>query len=120
MQIQQIHGDWHEAGLRVRKFFVGIDAAYTEPWNNMPTNLYFVNVPIRIGEAWIFPVGLSDAVWFAFENKQIRTYTPASLDLAFDRKGDSKNTHIFRFDANGDIEELARGKNKEIIIINKK
>lgn len=120
MQIQQIHGDWYEAGLQVRKFFVAIDAAYTEPWSKTPTDLYFVNVPIRTGEAWIFPVGLSDAVWFAFESKQIRTNTPSSLESALDYKANSKNAHVFRFNGNGGLEELARGKNKEVIIINKK
>lgn len=120
MQIQQIHGDWHEAGLQVRKFFVAIDDVYIEPWSKTPTDLYFVNVPIRTGEAWIFPVGLSDAVWFAFESKYIRTNTPSSLESALDYRANSKNAHVFRFNGSGGLEELARGKNKEVIIINKK
>lgn len=120
MQIQQIHNDWYEGGLKVKRFFVAIDAVYTDSWKDTLTDLYFVNVPIRVGEAWVFPVGLSDAVWFAFKSKEIRVYTPISLDLAFDYKGDSENAHVFRFNADADIEELARGKNKQITVKSKK
>lgn len=40
-----------------------------------PTNLVFLDIPQRIGRAWLFPVGLSDAMYQVFNDNRLRVYT---------------------------------------------
>lgn len=72
--IQQLHTDWFEAGENVRRFLVSIEGQYHDYWATEPIELHLVDVPIRHRDAWVFPVGLSDAVWFATQNPRIRVY----------------------------------------------
>ena len=64
IQAQQLIIDWHGAGERVQNFLTSIDSLYDESWSTENVNLYFTNVPIKSNDAWVFPVGLEDAVWF--------------------------------------------------------
>ena len=105
MQLQQIHTDWSEAGDKVKNFLVTIDSAYSNYWATEPINLYFVNVPIRYRQAWIFPVGLKDAVWFSFRNSHINVFQTSSLDQAFDRVVNPLNDKVFVFDSEGRVIE---------------
>ncbi|HLD24620.1 MAG TPA: hypothetical protein VJB96_01755 [Patescibacteria group bacterium] len=75
--------DWHNAGEMVQRFLVTLDSNYQDYWKDAPMEFHFVNVPIRYQDAWVFPVGLSDALWFVLRNPGIRVYTWPSVDLAF-------------------------------------
>lgn len=105
MQVQQIHGDWHEAGEKVQRFFIGIDESYEDYWGKTPMKFYFVNVPTKTGEAWVFPVGLVDGLWFTIRNPHISVYQYNSLDQAFDVLSGEKNEKVFLFDASGAVTE---------------
>ncbi|MBI4130839.1 hypothetical protein HY468_05975, partial [Candidatus Roizmanbacteria bacterium] len=105
IQIQKINGDWRTAGEKVQNFFLAIDVSYQDYWSNEPMKFYFVNVPIRIGEAWAFPVGLSDALWFTFRNPAIAVYQMKSVEEAFDLIRVPKNEKVFVFDGNGSVTE---------------
>lgn len=52
-----------------------------------PKVFAFVNVPIRYGRAWIFPTGLSDAMWHMFRDDQYRTMAFPSTSDAFTYAG---------------------------------
>lgn len=105
IQLQQIHGDWHEAGLKARRFLVSIESVYVDSWAKDPLELYFVNIPIRQGEAWVYPVGLSDALWFAFRNPNINVHQTNSVEEALSRIDSSVNEKVFEFDDSGKITE---------------
>jgi len=105
IQVQQMHGDWHEAGLKVNKFFVSIEGFYSDYWSTGPMKLNFVNVPIRTGEAWVFPVGLDDALWFMFKNPKIRVYQWQSVEKALDTVSDPINEKVLLFDSQGNVTE---------------
>lgn len=106
MQIQQIHGDWEEAGKRTNRFLVSIEALYNDEWSRQPVTFYFVNVPIRRGDAWIFPVGLKDALWFTFKNEKLTVNSTSSLDDALAAAGESVNTKIFEFLDDGSVQQV--------------
>ncbi len=72
--IQQLHKDWFEAGEKTQKFLISLEGEYHDYWATEPMELHFVDVPIRYRDAWVFPVGLTDAVWFATQNPRIRVY----------------------------------------------
>lgn len=64
---------------------------------------HFVNVPIRYGEAWLFPVGISDALWFIFRNPQHRVFTWPTISQAMEAVNyNDKNQKVFEF-ISGDI-----------------
>lgn len=50
----------------------------------IPKNYIFVNVPIRYGRAWIFPVGLDDAIWHTMRLSEYYLYTLPTIEAAFD------------------------------------
>lgn len=120
IQLQKIHSDWYEAGEKSKNFFLSIDKVYANYLTSKDMQFYFVNVPIRHGEAWIFPVGLSDALWFTFQNQNITAYTAQSLDLAFSDAKGSRDPHIFYFDENGRVTEVIRTETAAIIVPDRK
>ena len=104
IQVQQAYFDWHEAGKYSKNFFVSIDALYDDEWSK-DVRFHFVNVPIRHGQAWIFPVGLSDAVWFAFKNDDTRVFIHNSLE-ELDLPSYTINDIVLRFNPDGSVEQI--------------
>jgi hypothetical protein len=82
IQIQKSNGDWHTAGQKVENFFISIDSHYQDYWSMNPIKFYFVDVPIKSGDAWVFPVGLPDAVWFSYRGPSISVFQPRSIEEA--------------------------------------
>ena len=78
IQAQQAIIEWKGAGEKVQHFLASIDSLYDDSWSQQNVDLYFVNVPIKSGNAWVFPVGLSDAVWFAFKSETANVITVPS------------------------------------------
>lgn len=103
---QQLHSDWYESGEKVRRFFIAMDSKYDGYWATDPMEFYFVNVPIRSGEAWIFPVGIKDALWLTTRNSQTKVYIKPTLSSALDAiTYDVRTQKVFEFDADGEIIE---------------
>lgn len=105
IQVQQIHSDWYEAGGKAKRFFLSIDGLYADYWAKEPIEFHFVNVPIRHGEAWVFPVGLRDALWFVFRNPNIHVYQSQSVEQALDAVDGSSREKVFEFDEKGRVIE---------------
>lgn len=105
IQVQKIHDDWHEAGLKVNRFVVGIEGAYVNYWSTEPMELSFVNQPIRTGEAWVFPVGMKDALWFIFKNPDITLHQYSSVEEALEAVTNVRNQKVFLFDGSGSVTE---------------
>lgn len=108
IQLQQAYFDWRGAGEKSRNFFISIDALYTDYWSRGPVEFHFVNVPQKVGEAWVFPVGLSDAVWFAFQNKEAKVFIHNDLDTALNQAGLSFTNRVFVFNEDGSLKEIDR------------
>lgn len=109
IQKQQINSDWYEAGEKSRRFIVAMDSAYQHDWGQKSMELHFVNVPIRKGEAWVFPVGIPDALWLIFRNPNIRVFTWPTLPQAFDAVAVGSNTQkVFQFDESGNVMEMEK------------
>lgn len=105
-QLQRIQTDWREAGEKSQRLLVSLNEFYIEDWLNRPMRFYFVNVPIRNGQAWVFPVGLNDAVWFAFRNDKIKVYQMSTLSEAFNLVVDPVTNKVFEFDSEGGVLEM--------------
>lgn len=106
---QKVQNDWHDAGEQSRQFIVAMEYAYQDYWGVEPMEFHFVNVPIRVGEAWVFPVGLPDALWFVFRNPNIRVFMWPSVLQAMDAVDvNSKNQKVFEFTSNGILTERVK------------
>ncbi len=102
VSLSQAHGDWYEAGERVRRFFVSSETLYEDTWKGKSMEFHFVNVPIRHGQAWVFPVGLPDALWFVIRNPNLKIYSWPTLKDAYGAvQYGSETQKIFVFDENG-------------------
>lgn len=113
-QLQKMHADWSAAGERSERFIISLNEMYSDGWTKNKINFYFVDVPIRYGEAWIFPVGLKDALWFVYKNNNINTYQVSSGQSAFNiiRSLEDK---VFQFDINGRLVELIKTQGGKIV-----
>lgn len=105
-QLQKVHGDWKAAGDKSKRFLIGLNQVYTDNSRERPTQFYFVDVPIRHGEAWVFPVGLEDAIWFTFRNDKLSVSTKDSLVQALENALIISNARVFQFSENGSFKEI--------------
>jgi hypothetical protein len=106
VQIQQIQGNWYTAGNKVQTMFKSIQASYQDSWATESMQLYFVNVPIREGEAWVFPVGLSDGLLLVLQNPHLNIHQVNSLDEAYTQVGiQTEDEKIFVVDGSGNLVE---------------
>ncbi len=109
---QQIASDWKDAGEISRRFIVSMEGSYEDYWKREPMEFHFVNLPIRTGEAWVFPVGLPDAIWFIFRSPDIRVFTRATVEAAFSVVNyDDKNQKVFEFTSSGKLVERKKTRN---------
>jgi hypothetical protein len=107
VQIQQSQGDWHEAGMQVQRFIVALEGSYEDDWTTSPMEFHLVNVPIRHGDAWVFPVGLPDALWFVFRNPQEKIFMWPDVPSAFAAVTyNSKTQRVFDFSSDGTVTEV--------------
>ncbi len=102
-QINLESAEWKEAG-RITNRTLGYLRLYYDG-SHPNASFYFVNPPIRKANAWIFPVGLSDGIWFIYRDESIRIYKLNSMEDAQNtiNTGVKGKTFVFAFDNNGDI-----------------
>lgn len=108
VEVQSVNGDWHTAGGEVQNFLTSIDDLYNNEWSGKNVELHFVNTPIMTGNAWIFPVGLSDALWFSFKNPDLKIFEDSTVQQAKDEIGTDINKKAFEFQTDGSLKEIKR------------
>lgn len=102
-QLQKIHADWYHAGNISKRFLISLNKLYTESYRQNSVELFFVDPPIRHGEAWVFPVGIEDAVWFTFRNDNISVNSKEKLIPALKYALTSTTvTRVLQFNKEGD------------------
>ena len=99
------HKQWKEAGRITQRTLSYLRLYYDGKHPN--TNFYFVNPPIRKGEAWVFPVGLDDGIWFIYRDNSIKVYKLTTLEdgkkVYISGKG---NNFVFGFNKEGNIYDI--------------
>ena len=106
IQVQQSYFDWSGAGAKVQQFFIALDSSYLDFWSQQPMQFHFVNVPIKYNSAWVFPVGLSDAVWFALKNPQAKVIINNDVQTALNQAGPAETNRVFVFNDDGSVTEV--------------
>jgi hypothetical protein len=117
-ELQKIHIDWKFAGEKSQNFLISVERYSKDFWLKQKMQFYFVNMPIRNGEAWVWPVGLKDAIWFTFKNPNIVVNTSSDIVSVFNQAAGSSDAHVFRFNYDGSVDEVVRAKNGQINLLN--
>ena len=107
MQQKHLQKDWYQ-GSEISRKALGIFRTDYEMLSPNST-LYFVNTPVKIDNVWIFPVGLTDGLWFIFrEHMPEKVYQVDTLEEAESAKtqGGITDHYIFQFDNEGTISEI--------------
>ena len=101
-QLQKIHSDWYHAGNISKRFLISLNKVYVESARGKPGQFFFVDPPIRHGEAWVFPVGIEDALWLTFLNNKLSVSAREPLVPALEYALTVPNTRVFQFNKEGD------------------
>lgn len=117
IQVQQSYFDWLGAGNKAKNFFVSADSTYTNYWSRSDFEFHFVDVPLKVGNAWVFPVGLEDAVWFAFKNDDARFFKHPDVESALKVIPSNPSIPLLRFREDGSVVEVERSTNSSYLII---
>jgi len=80
-ELKRANQDWEEAGEISRTVQLALSSSFKEFPEE--TSLYFANVPVRHGLAWVFPVGLKEAILFIYRDETMKIYQFATLEEAW-------------------------------------
>jgi hypothetical protein len=103
--LQQVYSSWNGAGVKSKNFFVSIDSLYLNSWAKDSIDLHFVDVPLKYGHAWVWPVGLEDAVWISFRNPNARVQIHSSLEEARQATDVTCKNRILIFQDDGSVKD---------------
>lgn len=95
-QINRVSGDWKQASEIVQQSLLAIKQE-TFPPKNAKT-FVFINTPIKYGRAWIYPTGLTDALWHIYRQTPFIVYTATSLKEAYGPHKIIGDLEVFVFD----------------------
>jgi len=105
-ELEKAKKDWYEAGEIANKILLALPTSYIDFPSG--TDIYFVNLPLRLNRAWVFPVGIKDGVWFIYRNDSIRIFQMNDLDQALDlAEGKTPAAHVFLY-YQGELTEVKR------------
>lgn len=105
INVEELHKNWKESGEKTQRFIISLNELYEDEWQKEQMRFYFVNVPTKHGNAWVFPVGLKDAVWFVFRNDNIAIFQYSSLSQALNAVQDPNTDKVFEFQSDGSLLE---------------
>lgn len=88
---------WSRASQITYKTVAYLRANY--PFLPKNSNVYIVNVPIKYGDAYVFPVGLEDAVWSIYKDDSIKVYQVGFVNEAY-------GVYRLRFNSNFEIKKI--------------
>ncbi len=108
--LQQLNKDWQRASDITESTideFGYYAAYYEEELSDSSSSIYYlINVPKRIDSAWVFPLGIEDAVWFTTQNQKVTVTQGATIEEAEVFLEQNPETRIFQFDKNGNMHPL--------------
>ncbi len=104
VQRNKMLDNWQESGEKVRRSVISMNAGYTDAWSTLPMEFHIVNLPIKNGFAWMYPVGFPDMMWFITKNDSIRIFYESSVSSALDTvEYGSKTQMVFEFNEKGEL-----------------
>jgi hypothetical protein len=98
--------EWQKAGFVTRNILANFKTEY--PNLAATDNVYLANVPQSLQNAWVFPVGLPDGLWFVYQENtphidQVQSVEEAKTKITASGK---TNNYIFTIDTQGNIKQV--------------
>ena len=104
-QLSQVLKEWQQASIVSEKLLAETRKLYFPIAG--PTNLIFVGAPDRIGRAWLFPVGLPDAMNHVFGDARLRVYTVGTKNEGLRLAGELPPvTHVVHLGESHEVSEI--------------
>lgn len=100
-QMHMAKEEWRQAGEITNKTLLTISSNYQE---FARAKIFFVNLPIRYGRAWVFPVGIEDGLWLTYRTTDMTIKRVSSFEEALTLGSKVSDPHIFIF-SNGELQE---------------
>ncbi|MCR4263764.1 MAG: hypothetical protein NUV98_03550, partial [Candidatus Roizmanbacteria bacterium] len=101
-QILHAKQTWRQAGNSAHDVVESVSEAY--PMLPDSSTVYIVDLPLRVERAWVFPVGLEDALWLTYHDDSLTVETGVDLQTALDMKKKIPNSYVFVY--NDEISKL--------------
>lgn len=105
-ELKKAQKDWQRASEITRNTLLALKSNYFPA--PPQTKFYFLNVPIKNGQAWVFPVGLEDGVWHIFRDETIKVTQLKSKEEGLNLIKGEKNAHLLIFE----VDKLKEVKNE--------
>lgn len=107
-ELSRVMGDWEYASSVSQQTVLTIKTNYF-PLQDKQV-FVFVNTPIRYGRAWIFPTGLTDAMWhmFKFNAYPYQVFTADSVPAAFKITSPLGTPDVLVFDKSGKLNKAVK------------
>ncbi len=106
-QIVSTNNDWNKAGQITNNALTYIKIYADDVTPGSKASFYFVNIPIKYKDAWVFPVGLEDGLWFIYRDPSIQVIKASSAETVLsETNSHKKNSYIFTFDSKGNLKEI--------------
>jgi hypothetical protein len=103
LELEQVKNEWYQAGEASNTILLALGTNYSEFADG--STLYFVNVPVRMGRAWLFPVGLDDGLWLIYHNQHLSVKQTGDLAATLNTAKNDPNAYVFVY-KDGAIEEV--------------
>jgi len=81
-EVGRLGGDWMFASRTAEQALLVIKKE-TYPPKDIKTFFFIPSIPIRYGSAWIFPTGITDAIWHMYRQSPYRIFTMPTIEEAY-------------------------------------
>lgn len=105
LEMEEVKKTWQEAGEISNKILRTLPTSYKEFPEG--STLYFVNLPLRVERAWVFPVGIEDGLWFVYRDETLKVMKGNDLNEALDYKESHQPAFVFIYE-NAELKEATR------------
>jgi hypothetical protein len=95
-EVKRVEGDWAKASDIAQSSLLAIKQEAYPPKDDL--TFFFINPPIRYGRAWIFPIGLQDALWHMFRDNLYAVNVVPSIKAAYDYPNYKGTRYVYVFD----------------------
>jgi len=96
IELKRSEKEWVRAGNITYASLAAIRNSYLPLPKN--TTLYVNNLPIRLGRAWIFPVGFEDGLWMTFHDDSLRIEKIGSIEEGLLLQKKNPKSHVITFE----------------------
>ncbi len=103
IEMEKAKSDWRQAGEVTNTILLALSSNFIEfrPGHS----LHFVDLPIRQGRAWAFPVGLHEGIWFIYRDETLPIEITTDLEKTVAAWREDPFAHVFVFEE-GELREI--------------